>query len=73
MGGSASPGSMTALMGESGSGKTALLDMLAKRKTFGEMHGTVLVNGKVPGKEWKRITGYVRESFSCFCSVENVL
>ncbi len=59
MSGAASPGSMTALMGESGSGKTALLDMLARRKTFGEMHGDVLVNGRVPRVEWKRITGYV--------------
>ena len=59
MSGSAEPGTMTALMGESGSGKTALLDVLARRKTLGRLEGEVLVNGAIPGTEWKRISGYV--------------
>jgi ABC-type multidrug transport system ATPase subunit len=33
--------------------------MLSMRKTFGEIRGDVLVNGQIPGPEWKRITGYV--------------
>ena len=50
---SALPGTLTALMGESGAGKTALLDLLAQRKTFGEIDGHVLVNG-VPGVSGQR-------------------
>lgn len=57
--GEAQPGTVTAIFGESGAGKTALLDMLARRKTFGAMQGTILVNGAPPGQEWKRIVGYV--------------
>lgn len=59
MSGQAGPGTMTAIMGESGAGKTALLDVLACRKTFGQLHGDVLVNGREPGVEWRRISGYV--------------
>ena len=50
MSGSAAPGTLSALMGESGAGKTTLLDMLARRKTYGLTQGSVLVNGRQPGK-----------------------
>jgi ABC-type multidrug transport system ATPase subunit len=43
--GFATPGTMTALMGASGAGKTTLLDVLAGRKTTGEVSGRILVNG----------------------------
>lgn len=48
--GVAKAGTLTALLGESGAGKTCLLDMLARRKTFGQLGGAVYVNGKTPGK-----------------------
>lgn len=35
------PSEMGALMGPSGSGKTTLLDILAGRKTTGDIHGQV--------------------------------
>ena len=41
--GVATPGTMTALMGASGAGKTTLLDVLAFRKTTGEVEGAIMV------------------------------
>ena len=40
------PGSLNAIMGASGGGKTSLLDVLADRKDAAGVSGTVLVNGK---------------------------
>ena len=48
-------------MGESGAGKTSLLDMLAGRKTVGELGGEITVNGRPRGKDWQRISGYVMQ------------
>jgi hypothetical protein len=45
--GEAAAGTVTALIGESGAGKTALLDMLALRKTFGTMDGLVKKNREI--------------------------
>ncbi|EGC32812.1 hypothetical protein DICPUDRAFT_155206 [Dictyostelium purpureum] len=55
------PGQMTALMGSSGAGKTTLLDVLAKRKTIGEVKGKCFLNGKPLEIDFERITGYVEQ------------
>ncbi|KAF2464540.1 uncharacterized protein BDR25DRAFT_271517 [Lindgomyces ingoldianus] len=39
-------GTLTALMGVSGAGKTILLDVLANRSNSGVVHGEILVNGQ---------------------------
>jgi len=57
--GLAQPGTITAIMGPSGAGKTSFLDILAGRKNTGEVTGPVLVNGHHRTKTFKRISGYV--------------
>ncbi|CAL5220797.1 g2870 [Coccomyxa viridis] len=60
--GMVAPAQMTALMGPSGSGKSTLLDVLAGRKTAGELTGQVLVGGKRPSRMFmRRYTGYVEQ------------
>jgi ABC-type bacteriocin/lantibiotic exporter with double-glycine peptidase domain len=55
-------GKMTALMGSSGAGKTTLLDVLALRKTSGEISGEVRVNGHLQDpNSFRRCTGYVEQ------------
>ncbi|WIA12817.1 hypothetical protein OEZ85_006447 [Tetradesmus obliquus] len=58
--GKAEPGDMLALMGPSGAGKSTLMDILAGRKSVGNLTGSVLVNG-LPRKkdEFARKTAYV--------------
>ena len=58
----AQPGQLTALMGGSGAGKTTLMDCVAGRKTVGEIHGDITVNGhpKVQAT-WSRVMGYVEQ------------
>ena len=49
-------------MGPSGSGKTTLLDVLAGRKTAGEVKGTVLYAGRPATHQFlRRFTGYVEQ------------
>lgn len=61
--GYAEHGKMLALMGSSGAGKTTLLDVLAQRKTGGEITGNVLVNGVEAGPlSFARLSGYVEQS-----------
>jgi ABC-type multidrug transport system ATPase subunit len=60
--GVAKPGTMTALMGASGAGKTTLLDVLADRKTSGEIIGAKVANGKtVSKKEFSRLSAYCEQ------------
>lgn len=57
---------MAALMGPSGSGKTTLLDVLAGRKTVGEIGGEIKFGGEQPSSMFlRRYTGYV-EQFGTF-------
>jgi len=56
------PRKLTALMGASGAGKTTLLDVLAGRKTQGDIEGTVAVNGHViDPRELAPHVGYVEQ------------
>ena len=51
-------GEMVALMGPSGSGKTTLLDVLAGRKTVGEITGDIKFGGERPSRMFlRRYTG----------------
>ncbi|KAI6025447.1 hypothetical protein EDC04DRAFT_2869360 [Pisolithus marmoratus] len=52
-------GSLTAIMGASGSGKSSLLDILAHRSKKGTVSGMVLLNGRpVSPGEMSRVSGY---------------
>jgi ATP-binding cassette subfamily G (WHITE) protein 2 (SNQ2) len=55
------PGNLVALMGASGAGKTTLLDVLAQRKDSGEIHGSVLIDGRPVGISFQRTTGYCEQ------------
>jgi ABC-type Mn2+/Zn2+ transport system ATPase subunit len=58
--GKAEPGDMLALMGPSGAGKSTLMDILAGRKSVGNLTGSVLVNGMPRKKDdFARKTAYV--------------
>jgi len=60
--GFAKPGTLTALMGASGAGKTTLMDVLAGRKTQGLIEGTILVNGEPKNDaSFNRVAGYVEQ------------
>ncbi|KAG6622615.1 pleiotropic drug resistance protein ABC superfamily [Phytophthora cinnamomi] len=60
--GYALPGTMTALMGSSGAGKTTLMDVIAGRKTGGTIKGEILLNG-YPATDLaiRRCTGYCEQ------------
>ncbi|KAH8834333.1 ABC-2 type transporter-domain-containing protein [Flagelloscypha sp. PMI_526] len=55
------PGTLTALMGVTGAGKTSLLDVLATRTTMGVITGDMLVNGRPRDMSFQRKTGYVQQ------------
>ncbi|KAL0584637.1 hypothetical protein ABG067_005522 [Albugo candida] len=60
--GFALPGTMTALMGSSGAGKTTLMDVIAGRKTGGRIKGEILLNGHVATDlAIRRATGYCEQ------------
>ena len=52
------PGTLTALMGASGAGKTTCLDVLAQRKNIGIITGDVLVDGRPLDSDFARGTAY---------------
>jgi ABC-type multidrug transport system ATPase subunit len=54
-------GTLTALMGSSGAGKTTLMDVLAQRKSEGEIKGEVLINGQALPVAFQRTTGYCEQ------------
>ncbi|GMF30047.1 unnamed protein product [Phytophthora lilii] len=60
--GYALPGTITALMGSSGAGKTTLMDVIAGRKTGGTIKGQILLNGH-PATDLaiRRSTGYCEQ------------
>lgn len=58
------PGQMLAILGGSGAGKSTLLDILANRKSTGEIGGTVAINGtpvENTGNFYQRYSGYVTQ------------
>ncbi|KAM7208258.1 ABC-2 type transporter domain containing protein [Naviculisporaceae sp. PSN 640] len=57
------PGTLTALMGVSGAGKTSLLDCLAGRSAIGIVSGEILVDGmpRHLDPSFQRKTGYVQQ------------
>ncbi|KAL0959811.1 hypothetical protein HGRIS_011492 [Hohenbuehelia grisea] len=55
------PGKLTALMGESGAGKTMLLDVLAKRIRVGVVSGEEYVNGHALPENFQAQTGYCQQ------------
>ncbi|KAG6618940.1 Pleiotropic drug resistance protein ABC Superfamily [Phytophthora cinnamomi] len=60
--GYALPGSVTALMGSSGAGKTTLMDVIAGRKTGGKITGKILLNGyEATDLAIRRSTGYCEQ------------
>ncbi|ETO64558.1 hypothetical protein F444_17945 [Phytophthora nicotianae P1976] len=60
--GFALPGSITALMGSSGAGKTTLMDVIAGRKTEGTINGKILLNGyEATDLAIRRSTGYCEQ------------
>ena len=52
------PGTLTALMGASGAGKTTCLDVLAQRKNIGVVTGDIQVDGGPLGSGFVRSTAY---------------
>ncbi|KAJ0398414.1 hypothetical protein P43SY_001721 [Pythium insidiosum] len=60
--GFALPGTITALMGSSGAGKTTLMDVIAGRKTGGKIRGQILLNGhEATALAIQRATGYCEQ------------
>ncbi|THV06484.1 hypothetical protein K435DRAFT_825902 [Dendrothele bispora CBS 962.96] len=55
------PGTLTALMGASGAGKTTCLDVLAQRKNIGVITGDVLVDGRPLSDDFARGTAYAEQ------------
>jgi len=55
------PGTLTALMGASGAGKTTCLDVLAQRKNIGVISGDLLVDGRPLSSDFARGTAYAEQ------------
>ncbi|KAG6614984.1 pleiotropic drug resistance protein ABC superfamily [Phytophthora cinnamomi] len=60
--GYATPGTLTALMGSTGAGKTTLMDVIAGRKTEGTIKGKIYLNGhEANDLAIRRATGYCEQ------------
>jgi ABC-type multidrug transport system ATPase subunit len=59
MSGHVSPGSVLAIMGPSGAGKTSLLNILAQRVK--QTEGTITVNGQDVGKSFRALSAFVQQ------------
>ncbi|KAG5652201.1 hypothetical protein H0H81_005936 [Sphagnurus paluster] len=55
------PGTLTALMGASGAGKTTCLDVLAQRKNVGVITGDILIDGRPLNLNFARGTAYAEQ------------
>jgi ATP-binding cassette subfamily G (WHITE) protein 2 (SNQ2) len=55
------PGTLTALMGASGAGKTTVLNVLAERVDTGVVSGNMTINGATIDASFKRRIGYVQQ------------
>jgi ABC-type glutathione transport system ATPase component len=66
----AEPGSLLALMGGSGAGKTTLMDVIAGRKTVGRITGDILVNGRPKQQSsWaRRVGGDLQLVMTAYCA-----
>ncbi len=68
---------LTAIMGASGSGKTSLLSALAGRAPYGDVSGTLYINGKCTQLElYCRVTGFVPQDDILYAALsveENLL
>ncbi|XP_024930413.3 pleiotropic drug resistance protein 1 isoform X2 [Ziziphus jujuba] len=63
MSGAFTPGVLTALMGVTGAGKTTLMDVLAGRKTGGQIEGSIMISGYPKKQEtFARISGYCEQT-----------
>eukprot|EP00004_Rigifila_ramosa_P023622 TRINITY_DN6655_c0_g1_i1.p2 TRINITY_DN6655_c0_g1~~TRINITY_DN6655_c0_g1_i1.p2 ORF type:complete len:638 (+),score=174.74 TRINITY_DN6655_c0_g1_i1:40-1914(+) len=60
--GFAKPGELLAIMGPSGSGKSVLLDCLAKRSASGQTEGNITINGQQRPSEFNRMSMYVQQT-----------
>ncbi|KIY99385.1 hypothetical protein MNEG_8579, partial [Monoraphidium neglectum] len=60
--GAAQPGEMQALLGPSGAGKSTLMDILAQRKSTGNLGGSMLVDGMPATGSYIRRTAYVPQN-----------
>ncbi|CAK4124382.1 unnamed protein product [Aphanomyces euteiches] len=57
------PGTLTALMGSTGAGKTTLMDVIAGRKTAGVIDGNMFVNGHLlDRKTFNGVSGYCEQT-----------
>ncbi|KAI9363926.1 hypothetical protein DFJ73DRAFT_638392 [Zopfochytrium polystomum] len=62
--GFAKPGQALAILGASGAGKSTLTDILSHRKTFGNISGDVLLNGRPGDIFYQKRLGYVTYDMS---------